>query len=211
MSAAFAVVPGMFATPKVGSSSFVSGMSSEKRPAQTGSVVMAVDAFQRKFQKMGRINVDYTRPKKLAAYKRSNGGAALLDYPCFPSFSGHYSISNCGAPSGASSILMKYDEYCAKGMVQTYKRSGVPYGEFTSKCAEATTPYGVAEGKRVFTRQTAFRQAQKPINVRLAERYAARKACFIMANNCDREEKQFSSMPIVSVCISLFLSSSGNT
>lgn len=196
MSLAFAVVPGMFAAPKVGSSTFVTGMSTETRSSQTGSVVMAVDAFQRKFQKMGKISVDYTRPKKLSAFQRSNGGAALLDYPQFPSFAGHYSISNCGAPSGASNILMKYDEYCAKGMMQTYKRSGVPYGEFTSKCTEATTPYGAAEGKRVFTRQTAFRQAQKPINVRLAERYAARQACFIMANNCDREEKQFASMPM---------------
>lgn len=199
MTAAFTSVPGMFAAPKVGSSSFVSGLTPETRSAKTGGVVMRVDTFQRKFQKMGKISIDYTRPKKLAAFQRSGGGAALLDYPSSSTFAGHYSISNCGAPSGASSILMKYDEYCAKGMVQTYKRSAVPLGEYTPKCTEATTPYGAAEGKRVFNRITAFRQAQKPINVRLAERYAARKACFIMANNCDREEKQFASMPMVSV------------
>jgi hypothetical protein len=198
--AAFApvAVPAMFSGATLTKSSFTtSAAPAASAPAKRASVTMAVDAFQRKFQSFGKINVDYSRPKKLASYKRSGGGnSGVLAYPSSASFAGHYSLTNCGKASGAKAILMKYDEYCAKGMVQTYKRSAVPTGVYTTKCTEATTPYGAAEGKRVFNRIQAFRQAQKPVNVRMAEKYAIRKACLIMANGCDREEKQFASMPM---------------
>lgn len=198
MTTAFTALPGMFTTAKVGNSGFAPGLTPATAPAKTARVTMAVDAFQRRFQSFGKINIDYSRPKKLASYKRSGAAAAMIDYPNTPTFAGKYSISNCGKASGASAIMMKYDEYCAKGMMQVYKRSACPTGVYSTKCAEATTPYGAAEEKRVFSRQTAFRQAQKPINVRLNEMYEARKAAFVMAHGCDREEKQFSVMPMVS-------------
>jgi hypothetical protein len=164
--------------------------------ARAGTPTMRVDAFQRKFQTFGKIGVDYTQPKKLQSYKRSGAGAALVDYPNAATFAGHYSISNCGKQSGAAAILMKYDEYCAKGMLQTYKRAAVPMGVYTTKCAEARTPYGEAESKRMFNRTTAFRQAQKPVNVRLNEQYAARRHAVIMANGCSAEESKFAGMPM---------------
>jgi hypothetical protein len=91
---------------------------------------------------------------------------------------------------------MKYDEYCAKGMVMTYKRAAVPFGVYTTKCTEATTPYEMAEQKRAFNRTTAFRQAQKPKNVRLNEAYQARRHAVIMANGCSAEESKFAGMPM---------------
>jgi hypothetical protein len=196
MAPAFVTVPGMFASPKVGSSTFVSARVAAAPARPAAGVTMVVDAFQRKFQTAGRINVDYTRPKMPASFKRTSAGAKPLAYPQGPAMAGHYSISGCGARAGAAAILQKYDEYCAKGMLQVYKRSAVPNGYYTSKCTEATTPYGAAEGKRVFNRLSAFRQAQKPVNVRLAERFASRKAAMIMASGCHHEEKQFSSMPM---------------
>lgn len=90
---------------------------------------------------------------------------------------------------------MKYDEYCAKGMVQNFKRSAVPMGVYTTKCTEGTVPQA-AFAKRVFNRTLAFRQAQKPLNVRLHEQYENRKKCFILSNGCSREEDQFKSMPM---------------
>lgn len=193
-SPAFAV-NGMFTAAKVGTSSFTkSKVSVSARPASTSAVRMAVDPFQKQFQTLGNINIDYSRPKKLATYKRS-GYPATLDYPINQAMAGHYAVSNCNKPSGASKILMKYDEYCAKGMMQNYKRSAVPYGTYTTKCAEGTVPQQAYE-KRVFSRTMAFRQAQKPINVRLREQYENRRACFILANGCSREESQFKNMPM---------------
>lgn len=194
-SPAFAVT-GMFTAAKVGTSSFtenkvaISSRSSTTRPVTT----MAVDAFQKKFQTLGNINIDYSRPKKLASYVRS-GYPVSFDYPNSPAGAGHYSISNCKVPGGAAKILMKYDEFCAKGMMQNFKRSAVPYGVYTTKCTEGTVPQAAYE-KRVFNRTAAFRQAQKPVNVRLHEQYENRRACFILANGCSREEDQFKSMPM---------------
>lgn len=190
--AAFAV-NGMFTTPKLGNN-FTSRVSCERRATPAG-VTMAVDAFQRRRQTFGKINVDYSRPKKLAAYKRGGFDAAGLDYPNMPSMAGKYPISYCDKVSGAAKIMRKYDEYCAKGMVQVYKRSAVPYGYYTTACAEGTVG-GMAQDKRVFNRTLAFKQAQKPINVRLNELYETRRAAFVMANGCHREEQQFSSMPM---------------
>ncbi|KAI0561161.1 R-phycoerythrin gamma subunit [Gracilaria domingensis] len=65
--------------------------------------------------------------------------------------------------------------------MQVFKRSAVPFGTYNTKCTEGTVPQQAFE-KRVFNRTKAFRQAQKPINVRLAE----------------REEQQFSTMPMSS-------------
>lgn len=194
-SVAFSV-NGMFTSPKVRNSTFVNNTvcNKESRSARTASVRMVVDPFQRQFQSFGKINVDYSRPKKLASYKRS-GYSVMLDYPNQVSFAGKYSISNCGKTSGANKILMKYDEYCAKGMMQVFKRSAVPFGYYTSKCTEGTVK-GAAHEKRAFNRTQAFRQSQKPVNVRLNELYEARRCAFIMANNCSREEDQFKGMPI---------------
>lgn len=195
-SPAFAV-NGMFTAAKVGTSSFTDNkVTVSTRTAAVARPVptMAVDAFQKKFQSVGKINIDYSRPKKLATYKRS-GYPVTLDYPTSPAMAGHYSISSCNVPGGSAKILMKYDEYCAKGMMQFYKRSAVPFGYYTTKCTEGTVPQA-AEQKRVWNRTLAFRQAQKPVNVRLREQYANRKACFIMANGCSREEDQFKSMPM---------------
>lgn len=193
-SPAFAV-NGMFTTAKIGTSSFAKNNVTSAAPTRTASVTMAVDPYQRKFQSKGKINVDYSRPKKLASYKRSGYAGAGLDYPTQPSYSGHYSLTNCGKPSGSDKILMKYDEYCAKGMMQFFKRSAVPFGVYNTKCTEATVPQQAFE-KRVFNRTQAFRQAQKPVNVRLNEQYENRRLAFIFANNCSREEDQFKSMPM---------------
>lgn len=194
---AAAAAPGI-TTSKVGTSSFVSGLAPAATVTRTSSIAptMLVDAFQRKFQSFGFINIDYSRPKKLASYKRSGVQGAMLDYPNAPSLSGHYSITNCNKMSGSSAILAKYDEYCAKGMLMTYKRAAVPMGVYTTKCAEATTPYGMAESKRSFNRTTAFRQAQKPVNVRMNERYTARKHAFVMSHGCSAEESKFAGMPM---------------
>lgn len=195
-SPAFAV-NGMFTAAKVGNSSFTTGLTctAPKAKSATGNVTMAVDAFQKKFQTFGKIGIDYSRPKKLASYKRGGFDAANIDFPNQPSMAGKYSVTTCGITSGASKILMKYDEYCAKGMMQVFKRSAVPYGVYTTKCTEGTVA-GSAYAKRVFNRTTAFRQAQKPVNVRLNELYETRRCAFIMANNCSREEDQFKSMPM---------------
>lgn len=185
-------------SPKLGSTSFVNGLTPATAPttAKKVSVTMAVDAFQRKFQSFGKINVDYSRPKKLASYKRSGAPGSMIGYPESAQMAGHYSISNCNMASGSSAILMKYDEYCAKGMLLTYKRSGTSFGVYNRKCTEATTPYGEAESKRMFNRTTAFRQAQKPVNVRLNEQYTARKHAMVMAHGCNAEEQKFKSMPM---------------
>lgn len=108
---------------------------------------------------------------------------------------GHYSLTDCGRAGGSAKVLMKYDEYCAKGMMMTGKRSAIPYGVYTNKCQEGTVP-GVAFDTRVFVRTQAFRQAQKPVNVRLNEQYEARKSCFVLSHNCSREEAQFKNMPM---------------
>lgn len=195
-SPAFAVT-GMFTATKVGTSSFVNNKVGASTPCAASTrpvTTMAVDAFQKKFQSLGKINVDYSRPKKLATYKRS-GYPVSFDYPTSPAGAGHYSVSNCNVPGGAAKILMKYDEYCAKGMNQVYKRSAVPFGTYTTKCAEGTVRQAAYQ-KRVFNRTAAFRQAQKPVNVRLHERYENRRACFILSNCCSREEDQFKSMPM---------------
>lgn len=194
-SPAFAI-SGMFTATKVGVTSFT-GAKTEVRCARGGggTVTMAVDAFQKKFQTFGKINIDYSRPKKLASYKRGGFDAASVDYPNSPTCAGMYSISNCGKTSGAAKILMKYDEYCAKGMMQVFKRSAVPFGYYSTKCAEGTVA-GQAMEKRVFNRTMAFRQSQKPVNVRLAEQYEARRKCIILANGCHREEQQFKAMPM---------------
>lgn len=194
-SPAFAV-NGMFTAAKVGTTTFTNTLTCGKTtPARSANVTMAVDAFQKKFQTFGKIGVDYSRPKKLAAYKRGGFDAAGLDYPNSTTFAGKYQISSCGKMSGASKILAKYDEYCAKGMMQVFKRSAVPYGYYTTKCQEGTIS-GQAQAKRVFNRTLAFKQAQKPINIRLKELYETRRCAFIMANGCDREEQQFKSMPM---------------
>lgn len=193
-SPAFAV-NGMFSAVKVGNSSFTrDAVSSASTRKATSSVRMVVDPFQRKFQDIGKIGINYSRPKKLATYKRT-GASSTFEFPNAVSMAGHYSISNCNNPSGADRILMKYDEYCAKGMIQVYKRSAVPYGVYTTKCTEGTVQ-GQAYDARTFNRTSAFRQAQKPVNVRIREAYEARKACFALAHNCSREEAQFKDMPM---------------
>lgn len=193
-SPAFAV-NGMFSVVKVGNSSFTdNNVSARKTAGPTSSVRMVVDPFQRKFQSLGKINVDYSRPKKLATYK-SSGYSVGLDFPNTATMAGHYSLTNCGKAGGSAKILMKYDEYCAKGMLQVYKRSAVPTGVYTTKCTEGTQP-GMAFDVRVFNRTAAFRQAQKPVNVRLREQYAARKAAITLAHGCSREEAQFKNMPM---------------
>lgn len=195
-SPAFTVSP-MFSAVKVGNSSFTDNAVVARKAAArntNAAVRMAVDPFMRKYQSPGKINVDYSRPKKLASYVRS-GYSALIDFPNSPSMAGHYSLTNCDSNEGAAKILMKYDEYCAKGIMTTYKRSAIPYGVYTPKCTEGTVP-GMAFDVRVFTRTSAFRQAQKPINVRLREKYETRKACFTMAHGCHREEQQFKEMPM---------------
>ena len=188
-------VSAMFTPAKVGVSSFTTSLDTRRNVKTTSNVRMAVDAFQRKYQSIGKINIDYSRPKKLATYKRSGYPGATIEFPNQPSMAGHYSISNCNMPSGASKILMKYDEYCAKGMMQVYKRSACPTGVYTPKCTESTQPIN-AFSKRVFNRTLAFRQAQKPVNVRLREQYENRRACFALAHNCSREEAQFKDMPM---------------
>lgn len=194
-SPAFAV-NGMFTAAKVGNSSFTTGLTCTAPKARSaGSVTMKVDAFQKKFQTFGKIGIDYSRPKKLASYKRGGFDAKNIGYPNQPSFAGKYSVTTCGVTSGASKILMKYDEYCAKGMMQVFKRTAAPYGVYTPACTESTV-HGGAQAKRTFNRTSAFRQAQKPVNVRLNELYETRRCAFIMANNCSREEDQFKSMPI---------------
>lgn len=193
-SAAF-TVPGMFSATKVGSSSFTTSLKCAKTTTQNTGITMAVDAFQKKFQTFGKIGIDYSRPKKLAAYKRGGFDAASIEYPNQPSFAGKYQISNCGKMSGTSKIMMKYDEYCAKGMMQVFKRSAVPYGYYTTACTEGTTK-GMAFDKRVFNRTLAFKQSQKPIKMRMTEMYETRRCAFIMANGCHREEQQFKNMPM---------------
>lgn len=195
-SPAFAV-NGMFSAVKVGNSSFTAdAVSPASKPAAASGPRMAVDAFQRKFQSIGKINIDYSRPKKLATYKRTGAdNVPTFEFPNAVSMAGHYSLTNCGSPSGATKILRKYDEYCAKGMLQTYKRAAIPYGVYTPKCTEGTVPFAAFDA-RVFNRTSAFRQAQKPVNVRLREAYEARKNCFILSHGCHREEQQFKEMPM---------------
>eukprot|EP00737_Agarophyton_chilense_P000803 gb/GEZJ01000892.1/.p1 GENE.gb/GEZJ01000892.1/~~gb/GEZJ01000892.1/.p1 ORF type:complete len:319 (-),score=39.75 gb/GEZJ01000892.1/:312-1268(-) len=195
MDAPAFAINGMFSAVKVRTSSFTANnVSPRTGTASPPAVTMAVDAFQKKFQSFGKINIDYSRPKKLASFKRA-GYPVSFDYPNSPAMAGHYSISNCNVPSACDKIFMKYDEYCAKGMMQVFKRSAVPFGTYTTKCTEGTVPQQ-AFAKRVFNRTKAFRQAQKPINVRLAERYENRRLAFTMANGCHREEQQFSTMPM---------------
>lgn len=190
------VINGMFTTAKVGNSSFAkNNVETKTINTSSNTVRMVVDPFQRKFQSIGKINIDYSRPKKLASYVRG-GYSISTEFPNQSSYAGHYSLTNCGSPSGSSKILMKYDEYCAKGMTMVYKRSAVPNGYYTSKCTEATQPHQQAFEKRVFNRTQAFRQAQKPVNVRLREQYENRKLCFVLAHGCSREEDQFKSMPM---------------
>lgn len=195
-SPAFAV-NGMFSAVKVGNSSFTANnvvTKSTNADAKPAPVTMKVDAFQRKFQSIGKIGIDYARPKKLASFKRS-GYSTGLDFPNSKTFAGFYSLTDCGRPGGATKIMMKYDEYCAKSMVTTYKKAGAPYGEYVPMCTEGTVPFQAFD-TRVFNRTQAFRQSQKPVNIRLREKYEARKACFSLAHNCSREEEQFKQMPM---------------
>lgn len=192
-SPAFAV-NGMFSAVKVGNSSFSTNNVTTAKKMQSANVTMVVDAFQRKFQSIGKINVDYSRPKKLSTYKRS-GYSVGLDFPNSSTMAGHYSLTNCGQAGGSAKIMMKYDEFCAKGITMTYKRAAVPMGEYTTKCTEGTVPQ-MANESRIFNRTQAFRQAQKPVNIRLREKYEARKACFVLSHNCSREEAQFKEMPM---------------
>lgn len=195
MNAPAFAINGMFTAAKVGKSSFTPDAVSVPTSARpTHAISMAVDPFQRKFQSFGKINVDYSRPKKLASFKRA-GYPVTLDYPNSPAMAGHYGISSCGRPGGSAKILAKYDEYCSKGMMQVYKRSAVPFGVYTTKCTEGTAKLQAFD-KRVFNRTQAFRQAQKPVNVRLREQYEARRSCFVLAHNCSREEAQFKAMPM---------------
>ena len=96
---------------------------------------------------------------------------------------------------GARKVLMKADEFMAKNVVRQYKEFAVPNGEYSIRCNEGTTKLQ-AEEKRVFTRQSAFRQSQKPINMRLRERYDARKKAFIAADLCSAEEEKFKKYPM---------------
>lgn len=188
-------INGMFTTAKVGNTAFTkNNVSNKTTTVPTTAVRMVVDPFQRKFQSFGKINVDYSRPKKLASYKRS-GYSVSMDFPTQPSYAGHYSVTNCNNPSGSSKVLRKYDEYCAKGINMVYKRSAIPFGTYTPKCTEGTLPQQAFD-KRVFNRTLAFRQAQKPVNVRLREQYENRKYCFTLAHGCSREEDQFKNMPM---------------
>lgn len=191
------VTGGMFSSVKVGQTKFCSNevvKSNEDIKQKSNTVHMAVDAFQRKFQSIGKIGIDYSRPKKLATYKRC-GYSVGMEFPNSKAMAGHYSLTACGQPGGSDKILMKYDEFCAKNILRVYKQSGVPYGEYTTKCTEGTVPL-MAYETRVFNRTQAFKQAQKPINIRLKEQYATRKACFSLAHNCSREEEQFKNMPM---------------
>nr|P34784.1 RecName: Full=R-phycoerythrin gamma chain, chloroplastic; Flags: Precursor [Aglaothamnion neglectum]AAA32635.1 R-phycoerythrin gamma subunit [Aglaothamnion neglectum] len=192
-SPAFAV-NGMF-TPVKLSGSFTASMPVDSKPAASATGVrMVVDPLQRKYQSIGKIGVDYSRPKKLATYVRS-GYSVGMEFPNTPSMAGHYSLTDCDKAGGAAKILMKYDEYCAKGMLQVGKRAACRTGVYTTKCTEGTQPQ-MAFDVRVFNRTQAFRQAQKPVAARLREQYEARKACFVLAHNCSREEAQFKEMPM---------------
>lgn len=90
---------------------------------------------------------------------------------------------------------MKYDEFCARSMLRVFKQAAVPFGEYTTKCTEGTVPQQANEA-RIFNRTQAFKQAQKPVALRMKEKYATRKACFTLAHNCSREESQFKDMPM---------------
>lgn len=196
MEAPAFAVNGMFQAVKVGNSSFATNnvTPTKKTDTTTSGPTMAVDAFQRKFQSVGKIGIDYSRPKKLATYKRS-GYSTGFEFPNSKTMAGHYSLTNCGQPSGSAKIMMKYDEFCAKNIARQYKASAIPFGEYTTKCTEGTVPMQAYE-TRVFVRSQAFKQAQKPINVRLREMYETRKACFTLAHGCSREEEQFKNMPM---------------
>lgn len=119
----------------------------------------------------------------------------MIDYPSSPAFSGHYSLSNCGLMGGSKKILMKADEYMAKNIMRQYKEFAVRNGVYTTKCTEGTQKLQ-ADEKRIFSRESAFRQAQKPVNVRMRERYDARKKAFIAANGCSAEESKFKNLPM---------------
>lgn len=186
---------GMFTTAKVGSNICATPVTTDSVAAGSpDGVRMAVDAFQRKFQSIGKIGIDYSRPRKLATYVRS-GYSMSFDFPNSRALAGHYSLTSCGQPSGADKIQMKYDEFCAKNILRVYKQSAIPFGVYTPKCTEGTVP-GAAFDTRVFARTQAFKQAQKPIAQRLKERYATRKACFALAHDCSVEEGQFKDMPM---------------
>lgn len=90
---------------------------------------------------------------------------------------------------------MKADEFMAKNILRQYKEFAVPTGEYSVKCAEGTTQ-GQAEEKRIFSRESAFRQSQKPVNIRMKEKYDARKKAFIAANGCNAEEEKFKMYPM---------------
>ncbi|KAK1865556.1 hypothetical protein I4F81_008086 [Pyropia yezoensis] len=195
--AAFAV-NGMFPVAKVGASAFTANTMSapSTAPAQAAAtpLTMVVDPFQRRFQSPGKIGVDYTVPKKLASYKRS-GGASLIDYPTSASMAGIYTLSNCGKRSGAAKIFAKADEFMAKGITMQYKRTAVPSGVYTTKCAEATQ-HGGAEFKRVFNRITAFKAAQKSPAAKATAKFQNRRKAIIAAHGCHHEEVQFCNNPM---------------
>ncbi|OSX69378.1 hypothetical protein BU14_1573s0002 [Porphyra umbilicalis] len=193
--AAFAV-NGMFPVAKVGASAFTTNAltTPAAAPAKAASTITMVDPFQRRFQSPGRIGVDYTVPKKLASYKRS-GYSSVIDYPTSAAMAGHYTLSFCGKRSGAAKIMAKADEFMAKGINMQYKRTAVPNGEYTTKCAEATQ-HGGAEFKRVFNRITAFKAAQKSPAAKATAKFQNRRKAIIAAHGCHHEEVQFCNNPM---------------
>lgn len=195
-SAAFAVTHGMFPASTTLSSTFTPKSTSLCAPkaSRAARVNMVVDPFQRRFQTPGRIYIDYSRPKKLVSYKRS-GYSAMIGYPMAPAFAGVYSLSNCGLMGGSAKIIMKADEFMAKNVMRQYKELSVPYGEYSTKCTEGITKLQ-ADEKRVFSRTSAFKQSQKPVNIRIREAYDARKKAFIAANLCSAEEAKFKMFPM---------------
>lgn len=191
-----AFVGSMFPAAKVGRGEFAGNAVSARPSSSRSSPVMAMDAFQRKFATFGNVQINYTKNKRPFEYKSKGSKAGSLAYPVSPAFSGVYAISLCDKKAGVKKIMAKAEEFIANDRVREAKKMATSGGIYNTRCTEGAVPLE-AEFKRVFNRTNAFREAQKPINVRLNKAYNDRRMAFILADGMDSEEKKISSMPLL--------------
>mmetsp|Transcript_10797 Transcript_10797/g.28897 ORF Transcript_10797/g.28897 Transcript_10797/m.28897 type:complete len:285 (-) Transcript_10797:849-1703(-) len=88
----------------------------------------------------------------------------------------------------------KVDEYFAASVTRQYKQMAVPFGEYTTQCAEGAVR-GQAEERRNAALSRQFRLKQRSPAAKAHALFENRKQALIAAHNCSAEEKLFVSYP----------------
>uniref|UniRef100_A0A7S3A3G8 Uncharacterized protein n=2 Tax=Eukaryota TaxID=2759 RepID=A0A7S3A3G8_9RHOD len=173
-------VSGMFVQPSLSSGFAGERVAGSRQSNVSSTVTMRVDAFQRQYQSFGKVMVDYTLGKRPYEYTRKGSPADLLDYPPGPEWAGVHSLTLCNKRPGISSVMAKADEFLAKAVLARDMVNNCKYGElntYGSYCHDGQSKFE-AERKRGAMRTASFKEAQKPMNVRLNQIYSSRKAAF---------------------------------